>query len=746
MPRSVLAEAGNAILTDVVLRLCAMGPHAIPAFSVSAPRQAALAWVRRQIRRIPKVLWWIVTLQLHRRFSDWRQAKRLRQSLVSIPLRYPLLHDVDASTIKIHTSVDPLVSIIIPTYGKADFTLRCLASIAAYPPDAPIEVLVVDDASPDGCSAQLAAIAGIRLIINPRNLGYLRSCNAAARVSKGKFLLFLNNDTQVLPHWLDPLLKPFAEDLRVGAAGSKLLYPDGSLQEAGGIIWSDGSGWNYGRYDDPERPIYNYRREVDYCSAASLMVPRSLFDQLGGFDERYAPAYCEDSDLAFRLRDAGYKVIYQPRSQIVHYEGISHGRDEAHGIKAFQIRNQRIFRARWQSVLARDHLPNGSHVMRARDRAKQRDVILLIDHYVPEPDRDAGSRTTLCMIQALQSLGLAIKFWPHNLHYSPGYTDALQDLGVEVIYGCDGDAFRDWLADNAEDLTFVLLCRPQVALDFLPELKRYPHIGRLYYGADLHFRRMRLQAQVEEDRSIGRQAAHMEKLERCVWRDVDVALYPSDEEAAAVRALEPRVVARTLLPYCFSDFAMQRRPPSEPAILFVAGFAHPPNRHAALWFVEQVLPAIRARVPAVQLSIVGSNPTAEVRELASAGVRVHANVSEQVLREYYACARVAVVPLHYGAGVKLKVVEALREGLPLVTTSIGAQGLPDLKDIVSIEDDAASFADAVCRLLTDDLLWARRSAAQVDYAAARYSHAAFRASLADALAQVPSRCATRLAS
>jgi glycosyltransferase involved in cell wall biosynthesis len=430
----------------------------------------------------------------------------------------------------------------------------------------------------------------------------------------------------------------------------------------------------------------------------------------------------------------------------VHYEGISHGRDEAHGIKAFQIRNQRIFRARWQSVLARDHLPNGSHVMRARDRAKQRDVILLIDHYVPEPDRDAGSRTTLCMIQALQSLGLAIKFWPHNLHYSPGYTDALQDLGVEVIYGCDGDAFRDWLADNAEDLTFVLLCRPQVALDFLPELKRYPHIGRLYYGADLHFRRMRLQAQVEEDRSIGRQAAHMEKLERCVWRDVDVALYPSDEEAAAVRALEPRVVARTLLPYCFSDFAMQRRPPSEPAILFVAGFAHPPNRHAALWFVEQVLPAIRARVPAVQLSIVGSNPTAEVRELASAGVRVHANVSEQVLREYYACARVAVVPLHYGAGVKLKVVEALREGLPLVTTSIGAQGLPDLKDIASIEDDAASFADAVCRLLTDDLLWARRSAAQVDYAAARYSHAAFRASLADALAQVPSRCATRLAS
>ena len=185
-------------------------------------------------------------------------GQAIAAELVSIPLRYPLLHDVDASTIKIHTSVDPLVSIIIPTYGKADFTLRCLASIAAYPPDAPIEVLVVDDASPDGCSAQLAAIAGIRLIVNPRNLGYLRSCNAAARVSKGKFLLFLNNDTQVLPDWLDPLLTPFAEDLRVGAVGSKLLYPDGRLAGGRRHHLERWLRLELRPLDDPERPVYNY--------------------------------------------------------------------------------------------------------------------------------------------------------------------------------------------------------------------------------------------------------------------------------------------------------------------------------------------------------------------------------------------------------------------------------------------------------------------------------------------------------
>ena len=212
----------------------------------------------------------------------------------------------------------------------------------------------------------------------------------------------------------------------------------------------------------------------------------------------------------------------------------------------------------------------------------------------------------ICIIHALLKADMVVKFWPHNLHYSPGYTEALQDIGVEVAYGGDADSFRHWLADNGDDLDHVLLCRPQVAAAFLPELKRHAGISLLYYGGDLHFSRMRQEAKELGDRRIARQADAMETLERSVWRDVDVVLYPSHDETAIVTDIEPDVVACTLLPYSFADFATPRAPVAEPVILFVGSFAHPPNRHGVLWFVEHVLPLIRARVPAARFAIAGS--------------------------------------------------------------------------------------------------------------------------------------------
>ncbi|MGH7155634.1 MAG: glycosyltransferase, partial [Acetobacteraceae bacterium] len=653
----------------------------------AARRFPGARWLRMLSRRVLLLAWWIVTLQLPRHAALWLRARRIRRAPPAV-IAALITDDVSPTALRLRTSDTPVVSILISSFGKVGVTLRCLASIAAWPPKAPIEIIVIDDASGDAELALLQLVRGIRLVINPTNLGYVRSCNVAARLARGDYVLLLNNDTQVTADWLDTLLAVLRERPEAGAVGSMLLYPDGRLQEAGGIIWNDGSGMNYGRGDDPDKPVCNYLREVDYCSAALLMVRRDLWEELGGFDEAFAPAYYEDTDLAFRLRTRGYKVLYQPRSRVVHLEGVSHGVNTAHGVKRHQLINQGIFVQRWAATLAADHASPGTRLLRARERAMHRPVVLVVDHYVPEPDRDAGSRAVLGLIDTLLSAGAAVKFWPHNRMYSPGYTEALQDLGVEVFHGGHFDTFEEWVAENGAELDCVVLSRPDVARAYLGPLKRHCPARLIYYGHDLHGRRLRMQADTTGDTAAAREAERIERLERWIWRSVDVVLYFSAEEVAAVAALEPAAQARVVVPFGFEEFGSPRRPPPGHDILFVGGFAHPPNVDAARWLVRSIMPLVGDVTPDCRLALIGSRPTAEVRALAGGSVAVVADVTDSELRRRYLASRVVVAPLRSGAGVKLKVVEALRDGVPLVTTPVGAQGLPGLADVVPVAEAA----------------------------------------------------------
>ncbi len=680
-------------------------------------------WLARQLRRSVLLLWWTATFQLHIHARYWLRARRLRR-VTPTASPVPTLQTIDPASLNLPISDEPMVSVIIPTYGQLAFTLRCLASIEQHRPSLPIEVIVIDDAWPGADTADLALVRGIRLIRNEANMGFLHSCNRAAALAYGRYLYFLNNDTQVLDGWLEPMVSLFQQWPGTGAVGAKLLYPDGRLQEAGGIVWRDASAWNFGCGEDPVEPTYNYVREVDYCSAAALMVERPVFVGLRGFDVRYAPAYFEDTDLCFRLRRLGLKTLYQPAAQVVHHEGISHGRDIAVGVKSCQEANRRTFADVWAADLARDHYANGEHVLRARDRAIHRRLVLVIDHYVPRPDQDAGSRAMMACLHVLLQAGFVVKFWPHNMSYSPGYTEVLQGMGVEVFHGPRQAPFETWIKANGGEFDTILVSRPEVAEDVIPMIRCHSGARIVYYGHDLHFRRMRNQAEVAQDERLRLQAAHMQRRERAIWRQADLSLYLSEEEAQIASALQPDARIEAIVPYCFDRFADPRAARQNREIIFVAGFAHPPNEDAALWFVEAVLPLIRTEVPDVRLSIVGSNPTDRVRTLAEQGIAVFANVTDAELEATYDRARVAVVPLRCGAGVKLKVVEALRAGVPLVTTHVGAQGLPGLFQVAAVEDDAARFAAAVVTLLQDDVAWEKRSRAQVEFARKRFSREA----------------------
>lgn len=700
-------------------------------------------FLARNARRAAKILWWTCTLQLGTRLRQRRERLAVATALTALPPpSLPMPEHVPPSApsprdIVIPTSKTPMVSIIISTYGQVDLTLACLKSIMEHLPSSSLEILLVDDAYPGTENIdQLAEIECVTFIRNKRNLGFLLSCNHAATLARGRYIYMLNNDTELCPGAIDTLVALLETRPDIGMVGSKLLYPDGTLQEAGSILWSDASGWNFGRNGDAARPEFNYLRQVDYCSGASVMIARALFDELGGFDPMLAPAYYEDADLALRLHARGLKVMYEPRSIVIHHEGKSHGTDLKVGVKAHQVVNQARIVELWGSVLERDHFSGPDSLMRARDYGRTRKTILIMDHYCPEPDRDAGSRSSLGIIESLVRADWIVKFWPHNRAYSPVYTVALEQMGVEVLdHRWPGD-LAAWLQDNGAMLDHVLINRPHIAADVLPTITAATKAVVSFYGHDLHFARLRRQAnraEPEQASELLAEANRWEAIERQVWRRVDLVLYPSEDEAVAVRQMAPRALARSIVPFTFDVSPARDLPPAERSILFVAGFAHPPNADAARFLIRDILPQLEREIGPVNVVLAGSHPTDAVRALAGPRVKVTGWISEEALAELYQQMRVSIVPLRYGAGVKGKVVEALSRGLPLVTTTTGAQGIPDLDTIVPVQDEVPALADALRLLLTDDEAWIRQSQAQTAFALARFSAEAMQASVLDVL-------------
>lgn len=290
-------------------------------------------------------------------------------------LPLPLYDTVDQyENIIFKTCEHPKVSIIIPVYNQFPYTYNCLKSIKKYSENIDYEIIVADDTSTDMTMELERVVQGIKVIRNKQNYQFLISCNRASKEANGEYLVFLNNDTQVQKDWLKALLDLLEANSRIGLAGSKLIYPNGLVQEAGGIVWKDGGVLQYGNNRQPGEKELNFLREADYISGASIMIRKSLWEEIGGFDERFSPAYYEDVDLAFEVRRRGYKVVYQPESEVVHFEGVTESLDRERIEKIDE--NRKKFLEKWYEVLEKYHYQSTQYmqlIQRIRQERRMND-------------------------------------------------------------------------------------------------------------------------------------------------------------------------------------------------------------------------------------------------------------------------------------------------------------------------------------------------------------------------------------
>ena len=635
-----------------------------------------------------------------------------------------------ADRIKLPTVSAQEVSIIIPIYNQLELTLGCLESISCHRGATSFEVIIVDDNSEQLVRETLGRVNGLRLISNEANQGFVFNCNLGAQTARGAFVLFLNNDTEVTPGWLESLCRVFQEHPQAGAVGAKLVYPDGRLQEAGGILWEDGSGINYGKGDDPDRPEYNYLRQVDYCSGACLLVPRDLFLAVGGFDTRYRPAYYEDADLSFAIRAAGREVYYQPAARIIHFEGVSSGTDTRSGIKRHQALNQAKFEAKWATTL-KGHGIDASLQHVARDRyAKSR--ILVIDACALTPDADSGSLRMFNLLQMLAHQGAKVTFAAENLQSYEPYSTQLRLAGIEHLSVPHVFNLTQYLESHGYEFDVIVLSRKHIAQQFIDTVRRVAPESRVVFDTvDLMFLRLERQAAHENSTALEADAAKCKGVELSLCAKSDIVFVVSPVEAELLAPHIPREKI-ALVSNIHRLYPSQVSFDDRHGIMFVGGYQHPPNVDAVDFFLDAVLPLVRPRLPDLEVHIVGSNMPDRWQAHADRNTLLHGFVAD--LNPLYEAVRLVIAPLRYGAGVKGKVNQGMAHGVPVVATTIATEGmhLIDGQDVL-VADNASDFAEAVVRLHEDRELWHRIARGGTDNIKQHFSFTAVEKELRAAL-------------
>jgi GT2 family glycosyltransferase len=637
--------------------------------------------------------------------DDLSTAKRMLDSMSKISLESFLL---STSTIEFPVHEKPMTSIVLVLFNRAELTLQCLYSILKSKCD-PYEVIIVDNASTDATRELLKRVKGVRIIENESNLHYLRACNQAARHARGEFLLLLNNDAQLQGDSIAAALKTLTSSPDIGAVGGRIILPDGTLQEAGSIIWQDGSCLGYGRGESPFAPEFMFKRDVDYCSAVFLLTRRAQFLAEGGFDEAFAPAYYEETDYCVRLWKEGKRVVYDPGVSVLHYEFASSASKQTAIV--LQEEHREIFVAKHRKWLAaQPSFFSEKNLLEARMHRRGAKRILYLDDRVPHINLGSGFPRSNRILKALVEMGAQVSCYSLNFpeeEWQSVYRDIPGE--VEVILERGRAGLDKFLMERAGWYDVIYVSRPHNLAILKSLLDRNPQLSgqaKIVYDAEAIFslrniESLRLQGKVVSEPT--RQGLIDEELQLAQGCHSIISVSERErEEFVRSGHKDVYVLGHTLAPAPTPHSFEARKD-----ILFVGAIYEfdSPNADSVIWFSKKILPVIRKMLGENVKFLVAGNIAQGIRaQLEMASVNVLGRVED--LTDLYNNARLFVAPTRFSAGIPHKVHEAAAQGLPVVATNlIGSQLNWQHETELLLADHEQDFASACVRLYQDRGLW-----------------------------------------
>lgn len=598
------------------------------------------------------------------------------------------------------------VSIVVPVFNKWELTRACLTSVVQTSVGSRIryEVILADDGSSDDTLRAAEIFPGLRVVRTPSNLGFLLNCNNAAKHARGRYLLLLNNDTVVLPGWLKALYQAIETDPSAAIVGSKLLYPDGVIQEAGAALFSDGTATNVGRGSGRYAEVFNLSREVDYVSGASILIRASFWSEVGGFDECYKDAYCEDCDLAISARAKGMRVVYEPRSEAIHFEHGTYAEQAPSHSASLQRHNTEVLVSKWHKVFKTQHLARcdwqlaaslAERSIPAEAAKRRRSGRLKILYFSPFPSHPAshGNRARIQnLARRFQQLGHCLHFvllqsndfsecdltdmeaaWD-SLDVLP-YTNSMIENGKEIPFdgwyeqGL-GERIRVLCAKYDIDLVFCSYVFQSKLLEFVPQ-----YILKVIDAHDKMGDRYEM---------LRRNGQHLEffscspEEEGAYLRRADIVVALREEEARYFNLMSGLNTAIVISHIENPHFVNK----SFTALLQVGivASANRVNLAMVCEFLQSLGHQLNGRPCPFTVHVAGqvkdmisSLPPEQAEVFKQPWVRLRGFVPD--IAVFYSEIDVVVSPVTMGTGINVKTVQAMAYGMPLLTTACGSKGI-----------------------------------------------------------------------